>query len=87
MPVRPVIRAGKHDDSCTMYYCTFTCYDWLPLFEMVNGYDMVYKWFDQLKNILEAEFNRGLLPVLQLLRASVLKPQTNVLLQILLPVE
>jgi hypothetical protein len=39
----------KHDDSCTMYYCTFTCYDWLPLFEMVNGYDMVYKWFDHLK--------------------------------------
>jgi len=32
-----------------MYYCTFTCYQWLPLFEMVNGYDMVYKWFDHLK--------------------------------------
>ena len=41
----------KHDDSCTMYYCTFTCYDWLPLFEMVNGYDMVYKWFDHLKTL------------------------------------
>jgi putative transposase len=39
----------KHDDSCTMYYCTFTCYKWLPLFEMVNGYDLVYKWFDHLK--------------------------------------
>ncbi|HYM92974.1 MAG TPA: hypothetical protein VET23_02470 [Chitinophagaceae bacterium] len=39
----------KHDDSCTMYYCTFTCYNWLPLFEIVNGYDTVYKWFDHLK--------------------------------------
>ena len=32
-----------------MYYCTFTCYKWLPLFEMVNGYDLVYKWFEYLK--------------------------------------
>ncbi len=32
-----------------MYYCTFTCYKWLQLFEMTNGYDMVYKWFDHLK--------------------------------------
>ena len=32
-----------------MYYCTFTCYDWLPLFEIVNGYELVYKWFDVLK--------------------------------------
>ena len=49
MPVRPVIRAGKHDDSTTMYFCTFTCYQWLPLFQEVNGYDMVYNWFDHLK--------------------------------------
>lgn len=39
----------KHDDSCSMYYCTFTCYDWLPLFKITDGYDMVYSWFDHLK--------------------------------------
>jgi putative transposase len=39
----------KHDDSCLFYFCTFTCYDWLCLFEMVNGYDLVYKWFDVMK--------------------------------------
>jgi putative transposase len=32
-----------------MYFCTFTCYDWLSLFEIINGYDIVYKWFDVLK--------------------------------------
>jgi len=40
----------KHDDSTTMYFCTFTCYNWLPLIEKVNGYDIVYKWFDYLKD-------------------------------------
>jgi putative transposase len=39
----------NHDDEYTMYYCTFTCYQWLRLFEIVNGYDMVYQWFDVLK--------------------------------------
>lgn len=39
----------KHGDEYTMYYCTFTCYKWLQLFEIVNGYDMVYRWFDVLK--------------------------------------
>lgn len=32
-----------------MYFCTFTCYKWLPLFEISNSYDLVYKWFDALK--------------------------------------
>ncbi len=39
----------NHGDDFTMYYCTFTCYKWLHLFEIVNGYDMVYNWFDVLK--------------------------------------
>jgi REP element-mobilizing transposase RayT len=39
----------KHDDSYLMYFCTFTCYDWLWLFDIVNGYDLVYKWFDVMK--------------------------------------
>ncbi len=38
-----------HGDNFTLYYCTFTCYKWLNLFEIVNGYDIVYKWFDYLK--------------------------------------
>jgi REP element-mobilizing transposase RayT len=32
-----------------IYFITFTCARWLPLFEITNGYDAVYKWFDYLK--------------------------------------
>jgi len=32
------------------YFITFTCCEWLPLFEITNGYDVVYKWFDYLKS-------------------------------------
>ena len=33
-----------------VYFITFTCYKWLSLFELTNGYDIVYKWFDHLKS-------------------------------------
>ncbi len=29
-----------------MYFITFTCQDWLPLFQITNSYVTVYKWFD-----------------------------------------
>lgn len=32
-----------------VFFITFTCTDWLSLFEMANSYDSVYKWFDYLK--------------------------------------
>lgn len=32
-----------------VFFITFTCLDWLPLFELTNSYDTVYKWFDYLK--------------------------------------
>src|SRR5262245_1542492 len=34
-----------------IYFITFTCYRWLNLIDLVNGYDLVYSWFD----ILTAE--------------------------------
>jgi len=27
-----------------VYFATFTCYQWLPLFREVNGYDLFYNW-------------------------------------------
>jgi REP element-mobilizing transposase RayT len=39
----------KIHESFGVYYITFTCARWLPLFEMVNSYDAVYRWFDYLK--------------------------------------
>ena len=32
-----------------VFFITFTCARWLPLFEMNNGYQVVYKWFDYLR--------------------------------------
>ncbi|GAC1382919.1 MAG: hypothetical protein NVSMB45_09620 [Ginsengibacter sp.] len=31
-----------------LYFITFTCQHWLPLFQITVGYDTVYKWFDHL---------------------------------------
>jgi REP element-mobilizing transposase RayT len=31
-----------------VYFITFTNYKWLPLFEITNAYDLVYKWFNYL---------------------------------------
>jgi REP element-mobilizing transposase RayT len=33
-----------------IYFITFTCYNWMPLIEIVNGYDIIYKQFDYLKS-------------------------------------
>ncbi len=44
MPVRKEIT-----DKEGVYFITFTCTKWLPLFHICNEYDVVYKWFDYLK--------------------------------------
>ena len=32
-----------------MYFCTFTCFNWLPFIEITKSYDLVYNWFNILK--------------------------------------
>lgn len=32
------------------FFITFTCYNWLPLIELTNSYDLVYRWFTYLTN-------------------------------------
>jgi REP element-mobilizing transposase RayT len=32
-----------------IFFITFTCADWLPLFKKLESYDLVYKWFDVLR--------------------------------------
>ncbi len=39
----------KHSDVYAMYFCTFTCYEWMHFFELTNSYDLVYNWFNILK--------------------------------------
>jgi REP element-mobilizing transposase RayT len=43
MPVHtPVRKRG-------VYFITFTCFNWLPLIELTNGHDLVFNFFDVLK--------------------------------------
>jgi len=39
----------KHSDIYSMYFCTFTCYEWMPLIEITNSFDIVYDWFNLLR--------------------------------------
>jgi putative transposase len=43
----------QHGNEPTLYYITYTCYNWLHLFSIANGYDLVYKWFNHLKDIAQ----------------------------------
>jgi hypothetical protein len=44
MPVRKAITETEG-----VYFITFTCTNWLPLFKICNAYDVVYNWFNHLK--------------------------------------
>ena len=43
MPVRESIKETEG-----VYFITFTCTNWLPLFKICNAYHAVYKWVDHL---------------------------------------
>ena len=34
----------KREKDLTVYWCTFTCYQWLPLIKEASAYDAVYQW-------------------------------------------
>jgi REP element-mobilizing transposase RayT len=34
----------------TFYFCTITCFEWIPLFDITGLYDHIYKWFKILKS-------------------------------------
>lgn len=44
----PVKRTIPYTEG--IFSITFTCTRWLSLIEKVNGYDIIYNWFDYLKN-------------------------------------
>jgi hypothetical protein len=43
----PVKRKIPYDSG--HFFNTFTCFNWLPLIDITNSYDLVYHWFDYLK--------------------------------------
>jgi REP element-mobilizing transposase RayT len=32
-----------------LFFCTFTCHDWIPLFEQTDSYQLVYDWLDLIR--------------------------------------
>ncbi len=45
----------RHSPEPPLYFITFTCRHWLPLFETVNGYGLVYNWFNHLRENLNVK--------------------------------
>jgi REP element-mobilizing transposase RayT len=41
---------AKHSNIHPLHFVTFTCFQWMNLIELTNGYEFVYKWFDYLKS-------------------------------------
>jgi REP element-mobilizing transposase RayT len=39
----------KHGNTYSTWFITFTCIEWISLFEITKGYDLVYEWFTVLK--------------------------------------
>jgi REP element-mobilizing transposase RayT len=46
--IMPVKRTIPYSEG--IFSITFTCAGWLPLIEKVNGYDIIYSWFNYLTN-------------------------------------
>ena len=44
-----------HPKGSEIYFITFTCLKWIPLFEIANAYDSVYNWFNYLKDIQKCQ--------------------------------
>jgi REP element-mobilizing transposase RayT len=40
----------KRDEKEALFFVTFTCFRWLPLFEKTSLYDNIYKWFSYLES-------------------------------------
>jgi len=38
-----------HQISDSTWFITFTCYGWLPLFDITSSHDLVYNWFKIIK--------------------------------------
>jgi REP element-mobilizing transposase RayT len=38
-----------HDTADKTWFVTFTCFNWIPLFQITNSYDLVYNWLSLIK--------------------------------------
>jgi len=40
----------EKNNKDTFYFCTITCFEWIPLFDITNLYNHIYNWFKILKS-------------------------------------
>ncbi len=45
----------KHGDNYSTWFITFTCIEWISLFEVAKAYGLAYNWFDVLKRENDAD--------------------------------
>ena len=45
----------KHSDTYSTYFITFTCIEWISLFDISKTHDTVYNWFAVLKDEVNAD--------------------------------
>ncbi|OAQ38402.1 hypothetical protein A5893_13300 [Pedobacter psychrophilus] len=38
-----------HDTTNKTWFITFTFFNWIPLFQVTNSYDLIYNWFNLIK--------------------------------------
>ncbi len=43
------VKVKRHEKEA-LFFVTFTCYKWLPLFEKTSLYDNIYKWFTSMES-------------------------------------
>lgn len=56
------VRLTQANDSGGIYFITFTCYAWKPLFALTDAYDAIYKWFDYLTSNEAAIIGHVIMP-------------------------
>ena len=44
-----------HNTFDKTWFITFTCFKWIPLFEITNSYDLVYNWYNMIKSKGQAD--------------------------------
>ena len=69
----PVKTAMPFDNG--HFFITFTCYKWLPLINLTDGYHLVYKWFDVLKS--QGHFITGFVIMPNHIHASIAFSKTS----------
>src|SRR5437868_8196129 len=57
------------------FFITFTCFEWLPLIELTNSYDLIYNWFNYLKK--QGHFITGYVIMPNHIHATIAFSKTN----------